>query len=154
MHVDDHEECSHFGCGFSACAGVMKEHRLIHSERVQKWMSMTPEEIEQWRAERRRNWPTEENVKRKEEEKKAEAESKKRNRQEDDKEEEEEGKAPAAKRMNARQQHQQQQQQEKRMKPQRPSLLRSLFTAERNVEADLLIQCFEHWVELSKANVE
>jgi hypothetical protein len=124
MHVEDHEECSHPGCKFSACSGVMKEHRLIHTPRVQKWMNMTPEEIQQWREERRRNFPTEENVKRKKEEaerRKAEEEQLRKRRKTDEKQEER--KPPMARKQNVVQ--------DKKAKPPRPSLLRSLFSAER-----------------------
>lgn len=133
IHVEDHEECSHVGCDFSASSGVMKEHRLLHTPRVQQWMSMTPEEIAQWREERKRNWPTEENLKRKREEeakRKAEEEEEKKKRPRSDGgggDDELKNKRGGVK----ERQHPARQQPERRAKPAKPSLLRSLFTTER-----------------------
>jgi hypothetical protein len=155
IHVEDHEECSHLGCGFSACEGVMKEHRLVHTQRVQNWMKMTSEEIEEWRDQRRRNWPTAENVKRKreEEEKRMDEEQQKRSKrdeQQDQQQQYNQHHHQQSARKNERRHGAVKEGKQKRAKPVRPNLLRNLFSAERNVEADLLIQCFEHWIEASK----
>lgn len=57
-HTDLHVRCSREGCEFSAVPGKMKEHALVHSGRVQAFLAMSEEDIAKWRAERRRNWPT------------------------------------------------------------------------------------------------
>lgn len=87
-------------------------------------MQMTDEEIEAWREERRLNWPTAENIKRKE------AERKEREKEEA--------------KLRARPQPK-----EVRFKKKKPTFLETLFQGERKVEADLLIQCFEHIKEVA-----
>lgn len=44
--------------------GLLAEHRQVHTPFVQSLLRMTPQEIETWRAERRRNWPSAANVER------------------------------------------------------------------------------------------
>ena len=119
LHVDDHEPCVAEGCHFAACAAVMKDHMLVHSPTVQGWMNMTDEEIAKWREDRKRNWPTAENIARKAVEQELDKQERKNQRF-----------VPRSREI-------------KFPKP-KPSLLGALFESERRIETDLLIQCFEH----------
>ncbi len=148
MHLDDHEQCSQ--CPYSACAALMKEHRLLHTPRVQALINMTPEEIAAWREERRRNWPTEDKVRRKQEEKQQQSESqeqKKRSRNDNH---------PVEKDVNDRVGKRPTEDKKAKQKKAVPNvkkgransgLLHNLFSAERKIEVDLLLQCFEHWID-------
>ena len=135
LHLDDHEPCMGKDCTFEACAAVMKEHMLIHNPVVQSWMNMTDEEVAQWREDRRRNWPTEENIARKK------------------REQEQEEKERRAQPVETRKRREI----EFKRRP-KPSLLEGLFANERRIEADLLIQCFEFIksksLQTSEANME
>jgi RPA family protein len=133
-HVEDHETCSQ--CPYSACAALVKEHRALHSSRVQALINMRPEEVEAWREERRRNWPTEENVRRKREE---EQQQQREQQQQSDQKNKAAPKRAAPER--ARQPRPEPRGPAKRSK----NLLENLFSAERRMEADLVLQCFEHW---------
>jgi hypothetical protein len=143
-HVEDHETCPQ--CPFSACAALVKEHRLLHTPRVQALIHMTAEEVTAWREERRRNWPTEENVRRKRdeaqqkrEEQSAEKTSHKRAAPEQKKKPESKPRDKKTGNATGR---------EKKGPPKRArGLLENLFSAERRMEADLLVQCFEHWAD-------
>lgn len=132
-HILTHEPCSHPGCTFSGSQGALKEHRLIHTAAVQRLINMTPEEIEQWREERRKNWPSEENMKRKKQEQEEEKtkEEKQGPRKKVRVEEPEVKKAKSQSRN------------ESLKAAPRTSLLKGVYSRERTIETDLLLQCFE-----------
>ena len=70
-HLATHVQCQSPGCTFSASLRVVKDHiAAAHGDGGEKktFVLETPEEIEKWRAERRKNWPSSNNLKRRQEE--------------------------------------------------------------------------------------
>jgi hypothetical protein len=126
LHVDEHEPCVASGCHFSACAAVMKDHMLVHNPVVQGWMNMTDEEVAKWREDRKRNWPTAENIARKAAEQELDKEERKHQRP-----------APRSR--------------EIKFQMPKASLLGALFESEKRIETDLLIQCFEYMKSIALA---
>ncbi|KAL9708037.1 hypothetical protein quinque_011555 [Culex quinquefasciatus] len=69
-HCAEHRGCDVEGCTFVGHPGVMKRHwRLVHDEQRQQEKAQTdtkqsPEEIDAWREQRRKRYPTKENVER------------------------------------------------------------------------------------------
>ncbi|XP_055632381.1 FMR1-interacting protein NUFIP1 [Toxorhynchites rutilus septentrionalis] len=69
-HLAEHTACSVEECKYVGHPGVMKRHwRMAHdekrlAEKAQANTKQTPEEIEKWRAERRKRYPTQGNVER------------------------------------------------------------------------------------------
>lgn len=61
-----HKKCKHTGCSYTAAPKLVAAHSLIHSRSLPSLD--TPEEIARYRQERRKNYPTDANVKRKMEE--------------------------------------------------------------------------------------
>lgn len=67
-HVSDHEKCSVEGCTYMAAPKLVQLHyRLQHSTGLAKkiWILESKEDIEKWRNERKRNYPTAENIEKK-----------------------------------------------------------------------------------------
>jgi hypothetical protein len=60
-HMATHIPCSYEGCKFSAVKAIMKSHELIHMKNMFNKLE-TPEEIERYREERRKRFPTQETV--------------------------------------------------------------------------------------------
>ncbi|XP_014676038.1 PREDICTED: nuclear fragile X mental retardation-interacting protein 1-like isoform X2 [Priapulus caudatus] len=67
-HIQTHEKCSYEGCNFTAHPKVVQKH--IHwqhltgcAEKIKRLTTMS--EIQKWREERKRNYPTKENIMRK-----------------------------------------------------------------------------------------
>ena len=63
-HLESHVKCQEEGCDFSASEVKLKEHSLVHSEQVKNLQKMlaTEEDIQKWREERRKNFPTREKI--------------------------------------------------------------------------------------------
>ncbi|XP_074657847.1 FMR1-interacting protein NUFIP1-like [Tubulanus polymorphus] len=67
-HCDQHVKCSIDGCMYTAAPKLVKlHHQWQHKTGFAKkiWKLESAEDIEKWRAERRKNYPTKENVERK-----------------------------------------------------------------------------------------
>lgn len=65
-HQKMHVKCEENGCSFTASSKAVKLHFIqTHAEGKFRISLQTPEEIAKWREERKRNWPTVENVSRK-----------------------------------------------------------------------------------------
>lgn len=75
-HLNSHVKCDEPGCSFDASGKMLKEHMLIHqkkqsgqasvaAQRAASLKSESAEEIQQYREERKRNYPTESNITRK-----------------------------------------------------------------------------------------
>jgi len=62
--LENHIKCPYEGCNFSAVKAVMKSHELIHIRSMFSKLE-TPEEIERYREERRKRYPTAENIQKK-----------------------------------------------------------------------------------------
>ena len=153
-HLKQHVKCGVGGCEYSAVPGMMREHKLVHSKRVQKWMQMTEQEIAEWREERKKNWPTEANIARKkrerEEKKEAEVAVKEANSGEQEK-----VKSKKKKQKSKGSKTGAKEEKEKKtnviVKQKRKTyLLNNLFEKERQTECDLLLQCFEYMEQKEK----
>lgn len=59
-------QCEHAGCPFKALPKLVSAHAVVHTRALPSLN--TPEEIARYRAERRKNFPTDANVKKKQEE--------------------------------------------------------------------------------------
>ncbi|KAL3846547.1 hypothetical protein ACJMK2_017526 [Sinanodonta woodiana] len=67
-HVDGHSKCEVAGCTYIAAPKLVQLHyRLQHTSGLAKkiWSLDSEEDIEKWRAERRKNYPTASNLERK-----------------------------------------------------------------------------------------
>lgn len=67
-HINGHEKCSVEGCTYLAAPKLVQLHyRLHHSTGLAKkiWTLESKEDIEKWRNERKRNYPTAENIEKK-----------------------------------------------------------------------------------------
>ncbi|KAH9295936.1 hypothetical protein KI387_039524 [Taxus chinensis] len=70
-HLNCHVKCDEENCSFEASEKVLKEHKLIHhmTQSLQRAAPLKSKEsvleIQQWRDERKKHYPTEANVKRK-----------------------------------------------------------------------------------------
>ncbi|CAN0387595.1 unnamed protein product, partial [Phaeothamnion confervicola] len=82
-HAASHEPCRVPGCGFAASRKVVSAHYHarhgkfagsgfkmidVEGQKFQVLLGTSPDEVAQWREERRRRWPTPENVQRRAEE--------------------------------------------------------------------------------------
>ncbi|XP_062577878.1 FMR1-interacting protein NUFIP1-like isoform X2 [Saccostrea cucullata] len=69
-HIQSHVKCQHEGCSYTAHPKLVRLHNKTqhYSGLASKiWKLESPEDIEKWRQERRKNFPTAENVQRKKE---------------------------------------------------------------------------------------
>lgn len=82
-HIGTHEKCTHPGCEFSATRKVVSAHYHskhgtysgtgyktidVEGQKFRVLLGTSPEEVEQWRAERRSKFPTKSNIEKKKEE--------------------------------------------------------------------------------------
>jgi hypothetical protein len=63
-HMKQHLPCPYEGCNFTAVRGVLKMHEIMHMKNMLAKLE-TPEEVERYRAERRKRYPTLENIRKK-----------------------------------------------------------------------------------------
>jgi len=64
-HMNTHEKCTVEGCNFSSSPFVMKVHlKSVHHPRIARLIKRldTPEAIEKWKQERKKNYPTSERI--------------------------------------------------------------------------------------------
>jgi hypothetical protein len=68
QHMQSHVKCPEEGCVFQAVPKLVQEHqKMAHSSGLPSRWAYTSDELAQWRNERRRNYPTDSNVKQKQE---------------------------------------------------------------------------------------
>lgn len=153
-HLREHVVCGVDGCKVSVHAGLLTEHRIVHTPFVKKMMSMTAVEVEKWREERRKNWPTAANLERKareklqqQQERQGEAQQKKRELPVAEQKPTDElpaaAKRPRAKKAPTAPSL------PRRTKEKKRTFLENIYRKERETEADILIQCFVNMREKS-----